>query len=213
VAPLKVGVDPTTAPEEEATVTLCSIEAELVKEIDTLPALAVSEVVSNFSWPSGLVARLSACPPLPPPAAGVEDVAELVVAGVAGEFVGLVVEELVLLAELPQPASASRPTVNVSTETFGRERIFRPAALNLTVGSSIGWGAIDLLVRADALNRSRAFSSRFVDLLAGGRQHVPAVPNMSEFLNVIPWSFGYRCLMWIDAAAPKSFPRLGYGSV
>jgi hypothetical protein len=59
--------------------------------------------------------------------------------------------------------------------------------------------------------------SIFLPVGASTYQSAPSiattVPNMSEFLNVTPWSFGYRCLMWIDAAAPKSFPRLGYGSV
>jgi hypothetical protein len=49
LAPWKVGVAPTTAPDEEATVTLWLREAMFVKSIETLPALAVSEVVSYFS--------------------------------------------------------------------------------------------------------------------------------------------------------------------
>jgi hypothetical protein len=73
--------------------------------------LAVSDVVSYFSWPSGLAATFNACPPAVPPAAGVGDV-------------GVEVEELVLLDELPHPARASRPTATVNTKALGMKRIF-----------------------------------------------------------------------------------------
>jgi hypothetical protein len=84
--PWNVGVAPTTAPEEDATVMLWPSGAMLVKAIETLPALAVSEVLSYFSWPSGLAARLSTCPVLA--GAGVEDfvVLDFVVSGVVGVF-------------------------------------------------------------------------------------------------------------------------------
>ena len=58
-APWKVGVEPSTAPEEDAMVTLCAIGDMLVKAIDTVPAFAVSDVVSYLSCPSVLAARLS----------------------------------------------------------------------------------------------------------------------------------------------------------
>jgi hypothetical protein len=131
----KLSVAPSTAPEGDATVTLWFREAMLVKAIETLPAFAVSDVLSNFSWPSGLAARLSDCPPAPAAGAGVEDVAELDVVGVAAVLGDEEAEELELLEELPQPARASTPTTTVNIETVGMERDFaRPAALNLT-----GW--------------------------------------------------------------------------
>jgi hypothetical protein len=58
----------------------------LAKEIETLPAFADSELLSNFSWPSGLAARLKlVCPELAPAAAGagVEDDGALDVVGAA----------------------------------------------------------------------------------------------------------------------------------
>src|SRR5437763_1161840 len=93
--PWKVGVSLTTAPEEEATVTLCGSEEELVKSIATLPALAVSEDLSNFSSPLGSAASASFVSPPPAGAALVE-----VVAGAAGA--GVDSEEELLLLELPQ---------------------------------------------------------------------------------------------------------------
>ena len=47
--PWKLGVAPTTAPEEDATVTLCSKGAVFVKLIATLPAFALSELVVYLS--------------------------------------------------------------------------------------------------------------------------------------------------------------------
>ena len=41
-----MGVEPTTEPEADATVTLCSRDAVFVKSIVTLPPLAVSELAS-----------------------------------------------------------------------------------------------------------------------------------------------------------------------
>jgi hypothetical protein len=79
--PWNVGVAPTTAAEEDATVMLWPSGAMLVKAIETLPALAVSEVLLYFNWPSGLAARLSFSPVLA--GAGVED---FVVLGVVGGF-------------------------------------------------------------------------------------------------------------------------------
>jgi hypothetical protein len=178
--PWNVGVAPTTAPEEDATVMLWPSGAMLVKAIETFPAFAVSKVLLYFSWPSGLASRLSASPALGAPlaGAGVEDVAGLDFVGVAGrlagveaggfgagaaavavlDFVGVAgrlagveaggfgagaaavavldvvgvaaapagadAEELVLLDEPPQPASASRPTARVSVESLDTERGF-----------------------------------------------------------------------------------------
>jgi hypothetical protein len=108
---------------------LCSRDAVFVKSIVTLPALAVSELASNFSWPSGLAASFSVGPPasLLAAGAGVEELLD--VAGAAGALAGADAEELVLLDEPPQPARASRPVARVSIETLGIERVFaRPAA-------------------------------------------------------------------------------------
>jgi len=51
-----------------------------------------------------------------------EVLAGVLVAGV--DEVGVEEDELVLLDELPQPASASRLTARASIESFGLERIF-----------------------------------------------------------------------------------------
>lgn len=121
VAPWNVGVAPTTLPDEDAMVRLCASDAMLAKAIVTVPALAVSDVVLNFSWPSGSAARASACPPPPVAAAGVEDAVELDV-DEAGAL-GVEADELVLLEPLePHPAKASAPTASVSSETVDRER-------------------------------------------------------------------------------------------
>jgi hypothetical protein len=63
----------------------------LVKAMETLPAVAVSEVLLYFSWPSGLAWRLSARPALAVPlaGAGVEDVPEVDLVGAAGRAFGL----------------------------------------------------------------------------------------------------------------------------
>jgi hypothetical protein len=144
VPPANVGVAPTTAPEDDAMVTLCSSEAELVKAIETLPALAVSDVVSNFNWPSAFAARLSA---VAAPAAavlvagaGVVELDALFVGAGAGAgveldalvagggvveldalvaaLVGEDAEELVVVEELPQPASTSTPRSTINVETL-----------------------------------------------------------------------------------------------
>jgi hypothetical protein len=131
--PWKLSVAPSTAPEDDATVTLWFREAMLVKAMETLPAFAVSDVLSNFSWPSGLAARLSDCPAPPAAGAGVEDAAELDVVGVAAVLGDEEAEEPELLEELPQPARASTPTTTPSIDTVGMERdIARPAALDVT---------------------------------------------------------------------------------
>ena len=54
--------------------------------------------------------------------AGVEDVAELDVVGVATALAGVDADEVVLLAEPPQPANARRPTARVNVESLDRER-------------------------------------------------------------------------------------------
>jgi hypothetical protein len=89
--PWKVGVSPTTAPEKDATVMLWPSGAMLVKAMENLPALAVSEVLLYFSWPSGLASRLCACPALVAPfdGAGVEDAAEVDLVGGASRAFGL----------------------------------------------------------------------------------------------------------------------------
>jgi hypothetical protein len=59
--------------------------------------------------------------------------AELVVAEVVGAALVVEAEELVVLEELPQPASAVRPAATASTETVGRNcDLARAAVLNLT---------------------------------------------------------------------------------
>jgi hypothetical protein len=93
-----------------------------VNAIETLPALALSEVVSNFSWPSGLAVRLSAPAALVSPLAGA-GVAALDVVGVAA-LLGVEAEELVLLEELPQPASAITPNARTGIEDLARNRAF-----------------------------------------------------------------------------------------
>jgi hypothetical protein len=95
--PWNVGVAPTTEPEADATVKLCSSDAVFVKPIVTLPALAVSELASNFSWPPGSAASFSVGPPasLPTAGAGVEEL-ELEVVGAAGALVGADAEELAI---------------------------------------------------------------------------------------------------------------------
>src|SRR5271165_3958026 len=90
----------------------------LVKPIETLPALAVSEELSYFSWPSALAARLS----VPAPLGVAVPLDVLVVLVAAGVLIGVEAEEVVLLEELPQPARASRPTASVSAESFGMKR-------------------------------------------------------------------------------------------
>jgi hypothetical protein len=139
--PENVGVAPTTAPEADATVTLCSKGDAFVNAIETWPALAVSEVVSNFNWPSALAARLSVCAAPLVAGAGVEEVAELDAAGVGAELVAEEAEEVVVLDELPQPANALRPATSASTETVEKNCDFaRAAVVNLKVRSSVGWG-------------------------------------------------------------------------
>jgi hypothetical protein len=56
--------------------------------------------------------RLRDCAAPPVAGAGVEEAAELVVAVVA---VGVLVDELVVLEELPQPAKTNRLTASAST--------------------------------------------------------------------------------------------------
>jgi hypothetical protein len=108
--PWKVGVCPSTDPEEEARVRLWDSGAEFVKSIVTVPAFAVRELALNFSWPSGLAARLKA--PAAPAgvlvvvAAGLLAVAGAVVA-VADGLAGALAEFPVPLEELPQPVAAS----------------------------------------------------------------------------------------------------------
>src|SRR5436190_11130564 len=114
--PWKVGVSLTTDPEEEAIVTLCGSEEELLKSIETLPALALSEVLSNFSSPLGSAASASLVSPPPAGGALVE-----VVAGAAGAGVDSAVE---LFLELPQPAAASAAaTASAASEVSRKERV------------------------------------------------------------------------------------------
>jgi hypothetical protein len=106
----------------------------LVKSIDTLPAFAVSEVVSYFSSPCVLAARESAedAPPaVPELAAGVDAVVPPDSAAVLGG-----VEAVVPLEELPQPASATAPTVNIAAVDHNRGRRRDTPDLELKVCSS-----------------------------------------------------------------------------
>jgi predicted nicotinamide N-methyase len=80
--------------------------------------------------PSGLAASARAVVALA--GAGVVAVAELVVG--AADVVGVEADELVLVEELPHPASASRPRANATIDSVGRERFFgQPARCDLTV--------------------------------------------------------------------------------
>jgi hypothetical protein len=89
----------------------------------------------NLNWPSGLAATAI----VSAPAAGALAVlAELVVAGVAAVVAGADVAELVLLEELPQPSSASRPRVSASIDSAVGEDFFaRLAIWGFTAGSPI----------------------------------------------------------------------------
>ncbi len=126
-----------------------------VKSIDTWPALAVSEVVVYFSWPSGLAARLSVCAALElvegaagvvvvfagvDAVVGVVDVVVAALAGLGDGAYGLWLEEVLVLLdaagvdeeeelvfdeELPQPASSTSPAISTSE----LERILVMAAI------------------------------------------------------------------------------------
>lgn len=113
--PENVGVAPTVAPEEDSTVTLCGMAEEFVKLIETVPAFALSVLLSNFSWPCGSAARLK-LELAPLAGAGVEVAAELDVVGVAAAGGEDSVE--LLVDELPQPASASSPTINAGVSVL-----------------------------------------------------------------------------------------------
>jgi hypothetical protein len=133
--PVKVGVAPRTAPEAEATVRLCSTGARLVKASVTLPAFALSVEGMYLNWPSGFAATAIVSAPL---AGALVVLVELVVAGVAAVVAGADVAELVLLDELPQPASASRPRVSASIDSVIGEGFFaRLAIWSFTAGSPI----------------------------------------------------------------------------
>jgi hypothetical protein len=81
-----------------------------VKLIDTAPALAVSEVLSNFSWPSASAVRLrEPDAPLDVDGAAGVDVDELDVAGAAAVELE---DDPELVDELPQPANASSAVPN-----------------------------------------------------------------------------------------------------
>jgi hypothetical protein len=89
----------------------------LVKSIETLPALAVREVVLYLSWPSGLAATLRALPPALSPVAGGGG------AGVAADVeaavvVGVELAVLALFEELPHPARSSSPVARAGTRAF-----------------------------------------------------------------------------------------------
>jgi hypothetical protein len=104
----------------------------LVKAIVTLPAFALSVEGMYLNWPSGLAATAI----VSAPAAGA--LVELVVAGVAAVVAGADVAELVLLEELPQPASASTPRASASIESASGEEFFaRPAICGFMAGSPI----------------------------------------------------------------------------
>jgi hypothetical protein len=100
----------------------------LVKSIDTWPALADSEVVLYFSWPSGLASSFSDC--AAPDAAPVVGVAAGVEAVVAG--VDAAVLELELLDE-PQPARTASAATNANAESLRMGRVAAvPAGETLT---------------------------------------------------------------------------------
>jgi hypothetical protein len=87
-----------------------------------------------LNWPSGLAATAI----VSAPAAGALVVlVELVVAGVA-VVAGVDADELVLLEELPQPVSASRPRASASIESVIGEDFFARAAIcGFTAGPPI----------------------------------------------------------------------------
>jgi hypothetical protein len=100
----------------------------------TLPAFAlnVEGMYLNRPWGLADTAIVSA------PAAGALVVLELVVAGVAAVVAVADVPELVLLEELPQPASARRPRASASIESLsGEDFCARPAILGFTAGPPI----------------------------------------------------------------------------
>jgi hypothetical protein len=88
-----------------------------------------------LNWPSGLAATAI----VSAPAAGALVVlVELVVAGVAVVVAGVDADELVLLEELPQPVSASRPRASASIESVIGEDFFARAAIcGFTAGPPI----------------------------------------------------------------------------
>jgi hypothetical protein len=98
----------------------------LAKAIETLPALALSEVVLYFSAPSGLASRLRL---LLVVGAGVEDVVGLVSVAVVAAAAGAEAAEELLELELPQPASTSSPAARARNETTGLERNLAAPAL------------------------------------------------------------------------------------
>jgi hypothetical protein len=127
--PWKVGVAPTTAPEAEATVMLCSSGDMFVKAIETLPAFALSELDVYFSWPEGSAASVSEdCPEPLVPLAGALAALEVVGACAAldgAELAGGVeAEEELPLEELPQPATASRAMSSVGVPSLDSGRGF-----------------------------------------------------------------------------------------
>jgi hypothetical protein len=88
-----------------------------------------------LNWPSGFAATAIASAPV---AGALAVLVELVVAGVAAVVAGADVAELVLLDELPQPASASRPKVSASIDSVIGEGFFaRLAIWSFTAGSPI----------------------------------------------------------------------------
>jgi hypothetical protein len=122
-----------------------------VKSIVTLPALAVSEVVSYFSSPSGFACRLSVdAAAVPPPEDELweEEEEEVlgVVAGAAGADEELDVE---LPFEEPQPASASAARATLS-------RSERPLILGVA-GPSVG---VALIIACSSLSQFRRRSRR-----------------------------------------------------
>jgi hypothetical protein len=63
----------------------------------------------------------------------------VLVAGAGVVELDVVLVEPVVPEELPQPASASRPTARVNAENRGMRVLARRCALRLTVGPSIDW--------------------------------------------------------------------------
>jgi hypothetical protein len=111
---------------------LCSTGDMFVKAIETVPALAVNDVVLNFRAAPGPAATLSACPAPVAPLAGAV-VAELEVVGAGAALDGVEAEELVLLEELPQPASTITPSASTGIEDLARKHAFAwIACWNLT---------------------------------------------------------------------------------
>jgi hypothetical protein len=124
--PVKVGVAPTWDPLGPWMVMLWGSEDAFVNLIVSLPALAVSELLVNFSCPVGSAAWVIVLPP-PPPVLGADE--EVDDEEEEEEDAGALDDDvLLLLLELPHAASPS------ASAAVTRER-----AENLGTGVPLVW--------------------------------------------------------------------------